>query len=491
MEKFTCNLTNNDFYLSSLEQSFFLNRNLELPNYSEIERFRTIFASIPLPDFNSLEIVHHSFPLLNSTSFEIKDQKPKIPPAGFLDDLFSIKEYYLNFILDFDFNKVINNGDPLLYGSYNMTNCFECNFCIDCIDCYDCISCYDSKDVYFSRLANSCRDCYFLDNCFYCQNCLFCSNLSNSKFHIFNKEVSEVEYFSTLNALNMNEDVRLYSEKERFQNFLKNQPFFQIYSDLGFSLGFPCEETEDKVNICCRDSENSSSLLIGSNVRECFGSGFLYGKISDCFSSGMIVGEGNNIRRSIDCYGNLKNIDLSISCSDSSDLFACVGLKDQSYNIFNFQFSRNEYLKIKKEIDEISFDEGISSYFLPSMAKIVPYNKSIASILFPLNKVQAEIMGYAWDLKEDTVNIPMDGSKLICEIMGTPFEIPERQHLFCKDKGIALPQRSPLQRFQERLRSIAPTNMRISTCQISGKLLKLWSNENREYISKDIKYLVP
>jgi len=485
---YSCNLTSQKYSLSPLEEDYFTNRNLEMPNYCEIERLRLIFATLPLPDFNSNEIFTNTLPLLNSCSFDIVGQETKTVPNDFYENLYSVKENYLTFLSEFDFSKIKNNGDPLLYGSYNTPNCLECNFCIDCSNCYDCISCYECKDVFFSRLANSCRSSYFLDNCYDCENCLFCSNLSNAKFHVFNKEVSEAEYFSVLNSLNLNEATRLYTEKERFQHFLKNQPFFQIYCEGGFSLGFPCKESDDLVSFASRDCESCSTIFFGSNLRGCFGSGFLYGKLSDCFSSGLVVGEGNNIRRSIGCYGKLKNLDLSIACSDSHDLYACVGLQGKSYCIFNYQFRRDEYLKIRKEIEDISIDEGTSSYFLPTVAKLIPYNKSLSSVLFPLNKVQSELMGYSWDTNEDAVSIPtVNKQEEVCEIKGIPFKIPERQILFCKENGLALPTRCPLQRFEERLSTMAPANMNLTKCSISGAMLKVWSSESREFLGEDLR----
>ena len=71
------------------------------------------------------------------------------------------------------------------YGCNDCYGCKRCYYCNDCEDCYGCNYCYD------------CEDCYG------CNYCALCVGLVGkmSGFWLLNKEVTELEFNSALDAL--------------------------------------------------------------------------------------------------------------------------------------------------------------------------------------------------------------------------------------------------------------------------------------------------
>jgi hypothetical protein len=98
---------------------------------------------------------------------------------------------------------------------------------------------------------------------------------------------------------------------------------------------------------------------------------------------------------------------IFISCQN---IFGCVGLKKRQYCIFNKQYIKEEYFKLRSEIIKhmnnnpyIDKKGNVYRYgeFFPIEKSPTPYNETTAQEFFPLTKDQATKMGYKWKEKED------------------------------------------------------------------------------------------
>ena len=99
------------------------------------------------------------------------------------------------------------------------------------------------------------------------------------------------------------------------------------------------------------------------------------------------------------------------------------------------------------------------------------------------------MLGYSWDYSQDCVVVPnLDESERICDIMGVPFVISQEQRAFCEKRGLALPTRCPPQKFKERIGKLSFSNMRVVNCALSNKPLRVWDNNERTYLSGDVRY---
>jgi len=72
----------------------------------------------------------------------------------------------------------------------------------------------------------------------------------------------------------------------------------------------------------------------------------------------------NNNHRILFCGGwvsKSSNMFYSYSCQNCQDCFACIGLRNKKYCIFNKQYSREEHEKFVPQIIEKIMETGILS----------------------------------------------------------------------------------------------------------------------------------
>lgn len=496
MSSYSCELTDAEFFLSKKEKEFFLRRGLDLPSRSENERLRSILSLVPQPIFGSrsLDLIQGKFNTTAFSNLALEDATyPEIGEDFFLDSFGTFKKLFLRFFTRVSLvEQVANYGNPLLYGSIKTENSFDCNFVENCKDCYELLLSSDCVNVYFSRFVSNCENSYFLENCYNCSHCLFCSNIQDQEYLVFNSKVDRETYNQILNSLSLHSPVHLEQTFERFENFLANQPVFETGGRDVYRKGFPIEDQNKGATFFSKNCRNSSSLF-GCNELEnsyaCFGSS---GSFTNCHSSSLLFGSGEEVYRSISCFGEIKNLDFCIACEDCSDLFCCFGLKNKAYCIFNKQLTKREYFRNLDSIRKIFKADGFSIALLFDQAKLFPYNHSLAEIIFPINKVQAEMMGYLWDNAKDSVKIPdSDKGGLICGITGQQFFISKIEDDFLSEKKLAAPNRSPAQRFKDRMSILSLTPKNITQCAVTGIDLCNWQSNKRAILSqKAFKKLV-
>ena len=59
-----------------------------------------------------------------------------------------------------------------------------------------------------------------------------------------------------------------------------------------------------------------------------------------------------NCRFCWECWPENKNLEYALYCSNSSNLFGCVGVKKKEYCILNKQYSKEEYEDLRTRIAE-------------------------------------------------------------------------------------------------------------------------------------------
>ncbi|PIR68617.1 hypothetical protein COU49_00115 [Candidatus Nomurabacteria bacterium CG10_big_fil_rev_8_21_14_0_10_35_16] len=96
------------------------------------------------------------------------------------------------------------------------------------------------------------------------------------------------------------------------------------------------------------------------------------------------------------CWGS-QFMNYCLNCPDSNNCFGCVGLIKGSYCIFNKQYTKEEYHKIRKEIIDKMKQEGIYGDFFPKELSPLGYNESSAIDEYPLTKKEALAQGFYWE----------------------------------------------------------------------------------------------
>ena len=86
---------------------------------------------------------------------------------------------------------------------------------------------------------------------------------------------------------------------------------------------------------------------------------------------------------------NCHDIMYCYNCMYCHDCFACVGLKNQSYCIFNKQYTKEEYEKLVPEIIEYMTTTGEWGEFFNSRISPFCYNESSVIEQYPLARDEA------------------------------------------------------------------------------------------------------
>ena len=162
----------------------------------------------------------------------------------------------------------------------------------------------------------------------------------------------------------------------------------------------------------------------------------------------------------------MKDIEYSMFCMSSSDLFGCVGLRKKEYCIFNKQYSKEEYARLREKIigqmNEIPYtDKGGRVYrygeFFPIQFAPVHYNRTLAIEHFPITKEEAILNNWPWydapptehQITQRAEELPdsiIDTDESIindvirCTECGKAYRLIQPEYDFLRHEGIAAPR---------------------------------------------------
>jgi hypothetical protein len=162
----------------------------------------------------------------------------------------------------------------------------------------------------------------------------------------------------------------------------------------------------------------------------------------------------------------------SDNCSNSSNLFGCIGLRNKSYCIFNKQYTKEEYEKqVAKIIAHMQETWERGEFFHPSVSPF-GYNETVAQEYFPLTRDEASTRWYkrqdqnydpvipAWAKVIDwkiTTDEPSDDTDIlksifVCEVSSRPYRIIKQELDFYRKHTLPLPRKHPDVRHEERMK---------------------------------------
>jgi CxxC-x17-CxxC domain-containing protein len=296
--------------------------------------------------------------------------------------------------------------------------------------CYEGIGLNKSYGCFWSEELDSCTNCIFCQNCHGCIDCFGCVNLINQKYCIFNKQYSKEEYFKKLTEMKID----TYSEQQKFKKeaedfWLK----FPKREHHGNSLNknvsgeyiFESKNTHNAYLIKGAEDSRYVQFLSLKGTKDCYdytGWGSNSSLLYECY----IVGEGAYHNKFCsECWPEASNLEYCFYTIQSKDCFGCVNLKGKKYCILNKQYSKEEYFKLKERIIEdmkknpwVNKAGHIYSYgeFLPPELSPYGYNETIAHEYEPLNKEEAEKLGFNYfNIKEKEYNFTIKDSSLLPE----------------------------------------------------------------------------
>jgi len=409
-------------------------------------------------------------------------------------------------------NAIIESKNCYLTSGYASENCYYIQNALIGKDCMDGHSLFKSEQLYqsmdidnsynlkFCRFCDNCMDSAFLYNCRNCQNCFGCVNLRHKKYHIFNKPYSKQEYFKKLKEFDLGSYDSVLKNNKKFNKFILKFP--RPWAMISKSV----DTTGDNV----RYSKNCKNCFeIKEGAEDCkylFFSGLALKDSHDIYvggiksslsyeSVGILEGQGILFSdRSHNCF----NLNYCINSFNSSNLFACVGLRHKQYCILNKQYTKEEYEelvpKIKQHMNDMPYTDKkgrVYKYgeFFPSELSPFGYNETIANEYFPLTKKQAIEQGYNWYDKEKNEyeptikakdlpdNIKDVNNNILKEVIqcnskdcagSGVFRIIPQELKFYKKMNIPLPHLCPDCRHRERIKQRNPLKLYTRQCMNKG-----------------------
>jgi len=93
--------------------------------------------------------------------------------------------------------------------------------------------------------------------------------------------------------------------------------------------------------------------------------------------------------------------DYCLYSRNAKHLFACIGLKQSSYCIFNKQYSKEEYFALREKISEHMKKTKEWGEFFPISIAPFAYNETVAQEFFPISEEFSKSQNWRWQPKDN------------------------------------------------------------------------------------------
>lgn len=450
--------------------------------------------------------INFSIPFLE----QIKTLLDKVPHLA-LAQLKNVNSEYSNYSAE-------NKNCYLVVSTLQSEDCaysarlFYSRDCLDCLDISNCERCYECIRVDKSSNSTHCGYSESLVNCHYCFDCrglidcFGCVGLRNKSHHWLNEAVSKEEY-ERRKALFRNNPSFRKDCMQKYEKLLKTIPRRYAYVLKSINcVGDNITQSKNCRNcFFIKNAENAKYVFTGGTSKD-----FMDVSYDDDSELDYEVMSGERDYRVIfatNCWYS-RELTYSNFCTDSSNLFGCVGLRNKEYCILNRKYSKEEYENLVPKItqhmnDMVYKDENGKTYsfgeFFPPDFSPFAYNETVAQTYFPLTESEAVRRGYKWKSSAErnyTIDIKAKDIPSITEIeesilsktiecahggkctdgCATAFRIIPMEFQFYKKMEIPIPELCPNCRYAQRLKSRNPMKLWSRSCQCAGA-----KNDNNSY----------
>jgi hypothetical protein len=373
-------------------------------------------------------------------------------------------------------------------------------FCHESDRCYQGINLIKSNGISFGQNISNCVDCLFVTNCSGLINCFGCFNLRNKSNCWFNEQLSHEEYIKRLNEVTGSYS-KIEEQKEKFNEFVLKFPHrennnLKTIGSIGDYL-FNCKNVQDSFEVfnsedskylfSCKDVKNSMDVL-GWGVN----SSNLLNTVSVGLSSNIIGSFGSE---------NCQNVLYSSFLKNCQECLACDTITNSKYCIFNKQYLKEEYERLKSIAIRELEDKGLHGLMIDPELSFYSYNETLAQDFFPLTKEEAIEQGYRW---EDNIQMTKgretiqpekipDHIKDVSDFIASEilkciscernYKIIEQELLFYRKINLPIPRQCFYCRHQDRIKRRGPYKFWDRKCDHCGKDIKTnYSPDRKEII---------
>ena len=380
------------------------------------------------------------------------------------------KDCYLVFAADFN--------EDCMYGRLLQRDkfCVDCAFLHESELCYECLDCRNCFKCMFSEQCQASSDLMFCYNLRDSSNCIFCTNGRHLTNIILNVKY-EKEEFEKKKAEILSSYENIEKAKKEFEE-LKEKTIRKYASQTKCN-----NATGDYLHNCHQgvmlydtyDAKNCSYMTDTENPTDSWDCNNYYYKYEFSYN---IMG-AMQISKAKNCvfvfYSN--EIEYCDNCYNINSCFGCTDIRKGQYMILNKEYPREEYYKLREEIEGQLMKEGTyGQYFSPDISPF-GYNETLAHDFFPLTKEEALKRGFNWQDKttgtygKETIKkgeIPNSiknvddkilNEILVCEICDKNFRITQAELSFYKRMNLPLPHKDFECRHKERMSKRNPRKL--------------------------------
>lgn len=391
------------------------------------------------------------------------------------------------------------DSEDCYYGNriFDSKKCIDCSVIYNCENCYECIDGHNLYQCFFCQNTKNSSNSYFLFDCIWCKDCFWCRNLREKQYCIFNQQYTQQEYEQKSKELIAK--IWSYSQlkelKKYYKSLLKEDA---IYRDMYL------DDYENSFGWFLYNSKNTIECYEWWDLEYCTNGLMLHNAeyIQDWNNSTWAQWQyevstwwinGYNCVFSLDIRPNNSNVLYSAYTPNCSNLFGCAWLKNQSYCIFNKQYTKQEYnILVPKIIDHMQKTWERWEFFHPSISPFW-YNESAAFEYFPLTEDKSKEYWFPWyDLKQKQTSdfLGIDDSIhnidesileqiLICEELKRPFKIIKQEFNFYKKYNISIPRLHSDIRHLNRFNQKPDRDLHLIDCKKCNKeILSVYNNDN-------------
>ncbi|MFA5936628.1 MAG: hypothetical protein WC822_01980, partial [Candidatus Paceibacterota bacterium] len=333
------------------------------------EQLKELFMDIPLPSQNGWNLINSEY---CTGANDLKNCYLVYIATSIEDSMYCT-----------EVNKIKNSIDLVRADSSEL--CYQCFAINKCYNVFFSSNCENSMDVWFSR------------NLVGCNSCFGCINLRNKQYYIFNKKYSKEEYFKNIKDFNLGSYKFVHELKEKIKK-LEEKSIRKFYEGR-----YNTNVSGDYINNCknalqsyyLMEVEDSKYMqcFITPSSKNCYDCTMWGGNVELCYECSSVGSDCYNMKFTCRCSKGSRDNEYSYFCYNCSNIFACSGLRNKQYCIFNKQYTKEEYFELREQIikhmNEMPFlDKKGNVYkygeFLPTELSPYCYNESLANDYFPL-----------------------------------------------------------------------------------------------------------
>jgi len=371
------------------------------------------------------------------------------------------KNCYMHILSDRDEDCMYTHG---VFGS---KDCIDCSFLSDSELCYECTDC---RSLYHCKMCFLCDNSSELNFCFDmrgCQNCFFCSGLRNQKYCYFNEQLSREEYEGKMEFINLKSYKGFEEFRIKFIEEIVERSKYERMINAENCTGNFLVNTKNCFN--CFDVENAedcSYLRIGANGLKDVHHSHAIVDGSELIVGNVSTTESYNCHNVIGCW-TCNECSYSEFLQGCKNCIGCISLRRKQYCVFNKQYSKDEYEKIKRHI----IDELGDMWGSPFPLKLAPFNYQESAFKDYSSLTEEEVKSIGWEYGKTEESKKNDGLSvnLIPDIIddfeessfSNVYECPEtfklfkiikQEFLLLRKIGVPLPRKHHEARFRNRMK---------------------------------------